>query len=615
MSESESPIIGIDLGTTNSVVAVLSEGKVQVLREDGEELLPSVVGLTADGKLTVGRAAKNQLAAFPDKTIASVKRRMGEAVKLPMGDQSFTPQEISAIILRRLRQRAEQALGCEVTRAVITVPAFFDENQRQATREAGQLAGLTVERIINEPTAASLVYHAGSPERRHLIVYDLGGGTFDVSIVRMEQGVVEVLSSKGDTRLGGDDFDQLLARHVADEFHNQHGIDLMENPTTRWRLMQSCERAKCELSTSSSVRVSEEFIATVNDRPVNLDVEVDREQYEELISTLVERTIKCVDEAIRDSGLVTGQLDELVLVGGSTRTPIIQRRLREEFQREPLWSVNPDLAVALGAATQAAMQSGHSIGPVLIDVATHTLGIAALAVEGFSSKLVFSPIIHRNSPLPAKYEDRFETVSPDQSKAIIEVYQGESRDLSHNRAIGRFMLQGLNESEDSDGQVLVRFNLTLDGTLNVTATERSSGISKSLKIDNALTRMEESSREEAINRLGDLFTESHEFEQFAVEVGAISRDDDDQGRAGEIERGVSVGGASSEAAAGGTSPSQKLDDLIARARTIRPQLGSEDGEDVDRLLEVIAGARERNADDLLPKLEEELEDLLFYLAE
>ena len=280
----KTPIIGIDLGTTNSEVAALIDGHVQVIQEDGQAILPSVVGMTMDGKLIVGQTAKNQLAAFPDRTIVSVKRRMGQTVKLKMAGQEFAPQEISAMILRRLRERAERALGTTITRAVITVPAFFDENQRQATREAGLLAGLTVERIINEPTAASLVYHAGDMQRRHLIVYDLGGGTFDVSIVRIEEGVVEVLSSKGDTQLGGDDFDQLLTKYVADAFLSQHNYDLMSDSTTRWRLIQACERAKCELSSLSSAHVAEEFIATINGKPVSLDIVVTRHEYEELIS-------------------------------------------------------------------------------------------------------------------------------------------------------------------------------------------------------------------------------------------------------------------------------------------------------------------------------------------
>lgn len=605
MNGSNSPIVGIDLGTTNSVLAMYVNGKVQVIEIDGQSILPSVVGMTMDGKLIVGRAAKNQLAAFPDRTIASVKRRMGQAVQLKLADQEYSPQEISAAILRRLRQRAEDALGTEVTRAVITVPAFFDENQRQATREAGQLAGFTVERIINEPTAASLVYHAGHPERRHLIVYDLGGGTFDVSIVRIEDGVVEVLSSKGDTHLGGDDFDQLLTKHVADAFLTRYDYDLLSQSPTRWRLIQACERAKCELSSVSSVRIAEEFIATIDGQPTNLDVEVSRQEYEELIAPLVQRTIECVDEAIRDSGLSTSQLDELIMVGGSTRTPLVQQRLREEFRREPKWSVNPDLAVALGAATQAAMQDGHAIGPVLIDVATHTVGIEALGGSPYSPELQFCPILRRNSPLPAKYEEVFRTVTMEQSAADIHVYQGESSQLNRNRSIGRFLLEGLNEAEDANGVILVRFELTLDGILKVTAMERQTGLSKTLKIDNALTQMGNQQGQGSEDRLKSLFEKSDEMSQSSADK--IDMDDEESLARSEWQTNVRVDEPS--------MPQSKLAQLVTKARSMRALLNGDDAADVDRIIEQIEHAEQRNNEELLPELQSELDDLLFYLAE
>jgi len=615
MSQQNSPIIGIDLGTTNSVVAAVIDGRVQVIEENGEAILPSVVGLTVDGKLIVGTTAKNQLAAFPDRTIASVKRRMGQAVKLKMGEQEFTPQELSAMILRRLRTRAETKLGVEVTRAVITVPAFFDEDQRQATREAGQLAGLTVERIINEPTAASVVYHPTTSERRHVIVYDLGGGTFDVSIVRLESGVVEVLSSKGDTQLGGDDFDELLTKYVSDAFLSMHGVDLIGQSTTRWRLLQACERAKCELSFSSSVRIMEEFIATVNGQPVNLDMEVTRSEYEDLISALIERTISCVDEAIRDSGLATSQLDELILVGGSTRTPLVQQRLREEFQRDPMWSVNPDLAVALGAATQAAMQSGLRVGPVLIDVASHTLGLEVADGLGFPPSLVFCPILRRNSPLPAKYEEVFFTMSPEQAAAEVHVLQGESRQLNRNRSIGKFRLEGLNATENADGKILIRFELTLDGTLKVTAVERQSGLSKTLKIDNALSKMGEDYAVTSQARLHGMFADADGFEQFDGDtidaessnnlqtVSSGNSGNDNSGNDGTIYR--------TDASAAPLSP---LHQLVAKAKSLRPSISQDDAADIDRLLGLIDQATANGDQDLIVGLQAELDDLLFYIA-
>lgn len=592
MDATTSPLVGIDLGTTNSVVAALIDAKVQVIEEDGESLLPSVVGLGADGKLITGTPARNQLVAFPDRTVSSVKRRMGEAVHLKMGDDEFTPQEISAMILRRLRERAERRLGCAVTRAVITVPAFFDEHQRQATREAGELAGLTVERIINEPTAASLVYHAGQSGRRHLMVYDLGGGTFDCSIVRLEDGVIEVLSSKGDTKLGGDDFDQLLLRHVADQFSSHHGVDLTESAATRWRLLQACERAKRELSSVSSTRVTEEFITEVDGKPVNLDIELQRHHYEALIAPLVDRTISCVDTALSDAQLSPSQIDEMILVGGSSRTPLVQQRLREEFHHEPHWEVNPDLAVALGAATQAAIQSGGSVGPVLVDVATHTLGIEALAPAAFTADLVCVPMIHRNSPLPARYEERFSTCRPGQEMAVIRVFQGESKWPDDNCEIGEFMLDGLQRQSDADGTILVRFELTVDGTLRVTAIEKQTGLSKSLQINNALDHGSDEQREDARNRLDSMFLESDEIsDQAPAASGCVD---------GQVVQRVD-------------SAADPLAGLVSRAQQLRQSANDEDRDDIDALVERLRQAQTEQDTAAIDEITAELEDLLFYI--
>lgn len=580
-----SPVVGIDLGTTNSVVAGWVDGKVQVFEEDGTALVPSVVGIAPDGRLLVGQTAMNQLVAFPERTIASVKRRMGQAEMLALADRTHSPQEISAIILRTLKERAERALGCPVTRAVITVPAFFDELQRSATREAGELAGLTVERIINEPTAASLVYHAGSDEQRQIMVYDLGGGTFDVSIVRSEGGVVEVLASKGDTSLGGDDFDERLARLVADRFLEEHGVDLMDDSRSRWRLLTACERAKRELSTATTARIAEEFIATVGEREVSLDVEIDRHDYEKLIADLVDRTVSCADDALRDSGLTLAQIDELILVGGSTRTPLVQERLRAEYAREPKWSVDPDVAVALGAATQAASIAGRQVGPVLVDVATHTLGVAAVEGEGyFNEELVFVPILRRNSPLPARYEDDFSTHHEGQEKVQICIYQGESPILDENVELGEFFLEGLNASDGCDGRIVVRFELSVDGTLAVTAIERRTGISQKLAINNALSEMKRQATTTAAERLADL-------EGFATTSEIVEIDE-------------------SEVPAD-TTRQQKT---VSRALQMLPTLGEEDAADVERLLTQIDEAKASGDMGAVDGAVAELDDLLFYIA-
>ncbi|WP_459557388.1 Hsp70 family protein [Lacunimicrobium album] len=415
------------------------------------------------------------------------------------------------MILRRLRENASHAIGQSITRAVITVPAFFDENQRQATREAAELAGLTAERIINEPTAATLVYHAGTQDRKQIAVYDFGGGTFDVSIVRMEAGITEVLSSRGDVRLGGDDLDQVLLDHIAEQFLSEHGIDLRENATSRYRLSLACEQAKRRLSFDETVRIEEEFITEKAGQPLHLTATVTRSEFEELIEPFIERTIDCLDAALREAGMTVHQMDDLVLVGGSTRIPLVEKRLREEFQREPSRAVDSDLAVALGAAVQAAMIEGRHVGPVLVDVTGHTLGIEACVGMTFSGpQMVFSPIIHRNTPLPARYEHAYSTMFDGQKAVEIHVLQGEHPEVHRNRSIGKFRLD-LEGADKERSKITVRFELTLDGTLKVTATQTATGLSRQLEIDNALSHFQADERSRAQARLEEMFDESDEF--------------------------------------------------------------------------------------------------------
>ena len=606
MSTAEGPIVGIDLGTTNSVVAAIVEGKPQVLEEDGEKILPSVVGFNPEGQLITGVVARNQLAAFPDRTIASIKRRMGTMDPISLGDQTFTPPEISAMILRRLRDRASRALGQPVTRAVITVPAFFDENQRQATREAGELAGLKVERIINEPTAATLVYHAGEQDQKHILVYDFGGGTFDVSIVRMEAGVVEVLSSKGDTHLGGDDLDQTLLDYVADQFLEDHDVDLRENATTRYRLLQACEQAKRHLSHEEHVEIAEEFIAEKDGQPLNLTTTITRQEFEEMIEPFVERTINSVDDALRDAGLTIHQIADLVLVGGSTRIPLVEERLRDEFQREPSRAVDPDLAVALGAAVQAAMIEGQSVGPVLVDVTPHTLGIEVCEGMSFAGPhLVFSPIIHRNSPLPARYEEAYSKMFDDQEEAEIHVLQGEHAEVHRNRSIGKFLLD-LEAGGGNRSKIVVRFDLTLDGTLKVTATQAATGISRELTIDNALSQFQADERERAEARLGAMFDASDEI-----------LDDEDL----PSPRQWAAQAAKSRVADAGTKRDSSDDEakfpeavaLIKKAESLKSSVEAEDARDIESLCENLHQAMADEDHSAVASLCVELDDILFYV--
>jgi molecular chaperone DnaK len=602
MADNHGPIVGIDLGTTNSVVAVVVDGQPRVLDEAGEKLLPSIVGINQQGQLITGLVARNQLAAFPNHTVASIKRRMGHMDPVPLGDQTFTPPEISAMILRRLRDRASRALGQPVNRAVITVPAFFDENQRQATREAGTLAGLSVERIINEPTAATLVYHVGSHDRKHIAVYDFGGGTFDVSIVRMEAGVIEVLASKGDTQLGGDDLDQALMNRVADQFQAKHGLDLRQNAQSRYRLLLASEQAKRRLSIDETVQITEAFIGQEAGEALHVSATVTRREFEELIEPFVARTIQNVDDALRDAGLTIHQIDDLVLVGGSTRIPMVEQRLRDEFLREPSRAVDPDLAVALGAAVQAAMIDGQSVGPVLVDVTGHTLGIEVCDGMSFAGPhLTFSPIIHRNSPLPARYECAYGKMYDDQERAEIHVLQGEWAEVHRNRSIGKFLLN-LESGGGERNKIVVRFDLNLDGTLKVTATQPATGLTKDMVIDNALSQFQAGERDRASARLESMFNASEELM--------------DEDELPTTEEWFSPGSERQVARDDESLPARFAEThlLLKKAEALLSSVEAEDARDIESLCEDLKKAIANDDLAAVTSLTEELDDILFYVG-
>jgi molecular chaperone DnaK len=497
-------IIGIDLGTTNSEVAIVEDGRPRVIPVDGDPILPSVVGLSDDGKLLVGKPARNQYVLAPDRTIKSIKRKMGQDVKVAIGDQQFRPQEISAMILRRLKEAAEKDLGKPVTRAVITVPAYFNDSQRQATREAGQLAGLEVVRILNEPTAAALTYSPDPSGSEKILVYDLGGGTFDVSVVSAEGGVFEVLSSHGDTQLGGDDFDELLLNKVADEFQQMYGVDLRQNRTSRARLLRAVENAKKQLSDYAFAKIEEEFIAEKDGVPLHLSQEIGRSDFESLIAPLLTRTMECVQKALDYARLTASQIKQVVLVGGSTRTPMIGRLLEERLGQPAHREVHPDLCVAMGAAIQAAIVAGQNVGAVLVDITPHSMGIKSLEIpESFSMHLnefKFAPIISRNTPLPASRSEMFCTVSDYQPTVEIDVYQGESGDVRRNHRVGRFLVEGL-ARVPAGNQIVVQMDLTLDGTLKVSAREKATGMVKQITIENAMARFALEERDAAQQRL------------------------------------------------------------------------------------------------------------------
>jgi molecular chaperone DnaK len=595
-------IVGIDLGTTNSEIAYIRDDQPYVIPDEtGDTILPSVVGLSEDGRLLVGHAARNQWLLAPERSVKSIKRRMGEETTVSLGDQMYAPQEISAMILRTLRERAERHLNTAVTKAVITVPAYFNDAQRQATREAGELAGLEVVRIINEPTAASLTYDTNQWDLKRLLVYDLGGGTFDVSIVQIQEGVVEVLSSHGDTQLGGDDFDALLAEHMMQHFEREQQFDLRDVPAARARVLRAAEEAKKQLSVAPFANIQEEYIAERDGTPLHLTLEIARHEFDALVRPLLDKTITCVGQALDDAKLNPSQLDRVLLVGGSTRSPIVTEMLEERLHQPAHQEVDPDLCVALGAAVQAAIISGQDIGPVLVDITPHSLGIRCLGtVDGLFSDSVFSRIITRNSPLPISRSEVYQTVVDHQETVDIEVYQGEHDDARMNTLVGEFMVQGL-AAVPAGNEVLVHMNLTLDGILQVTATEKQTGLQRQVRIENALTRFQHEARGEAQRRLEALF-----------------RDDDDS-VFDTASRSIDASEPTAPPAAPDQAPMQRAmiqaQALIEKAERLLPQVDDAGKSDMESLVTQLRDAI--NARDLsdIEARSDELSDMLFYMED
>ncbi len=608
-------IVGIDLGTTNSEIAILENGQPRVLCEDGDPILPSIVGIAEDGRLLVGRAARNQWVLAPDRTIKSIKRKMGQDLKVPLGEQQFTPQEISAMILRALKSRAERELGVEVKKAVITVPAYFNDSQRQATREAGTLAGLEVVRIINEPTAAALTYNPDQSKAERILVYDLGGGTFDVSIVHTEGGVVEVLSSHGDTQLGGDDFDELFLDSVAEDFLESYEIDLRDNRVTRARLLRAVEEAKKRLSDHAFTRIDEEFIAEKDGVPLHLSVEVSREEFELLIRPQIDRTMECLQKALDDAGIVAAQIDRVVLVGGSTRTQLIGRLLEERLGQPAHREINPDLCVALGAAVQGAIIAGENVGAVLVDITPHSLGIKCLEyTDDFglrANEHKFAPILKRNAPLPASRSEVFCTVSDHQPVVDIEVFQGESPDVRRNHRVGKFMIEGL-AKVPAGNQLVVQLDLTLDGILKVSAREKATGLVKQITIDNAMARYAVSERAGAQARLNRMWADLESLMPGVASAEPEEAFDESTTRLPEGAIGLTP--EVSEPREGQREAVQARA-LLEKADRVRAKASTEDQEELERLAGKV---RDTLADSRWPELQtacNDLSDVLFYLED
>ncbi|MCW3099316.1 MAG: heat-shock protein Hsp70 [Chthonomonadaceae bacterium] len=565
------PIIGIDLGTTFSAVGFVRDGIPGILANGSERIVPSVVGFTPSGQLVVGTPAVNQYVLYPEHTVRSIKRKMGTEATVCLNNRDYTPTEISALILREMKRIAEAKLGEPVERAVITVPAYFSDAARQATREAGEIAGLTVERIINEPTAAALAYGLDrvDDEQQMIAVYDLGGGTFDVSIVELNQGVLEVRASHGDTHLGGDDFDEMLLDYVSDWFLDEHGLDPREDRKARARLLRAAEGVKIALSSQPFARIREEYLLEKDHHPLHVDLEIDRATFEGLISERLADTLTSFDRALTDAGLTVSDLDKVLFVGGSTRIPLVWTMVAEHTGLEPLSAINPDEAVALGAGVQAAIIAGEPLDAILVDVTPHSLGIAVADVEfGEIVPDRYGVIIHRNTTLPTTQSKVFWAVHPAQRAIQVKVYQGEAPIASSNSLLGEFLFDDLKpEAPGEPPRITVQFDLDVSGILNVSAVDRGSAAVRQTTLHAAHIRLSPSAKEASARYLADL---------------ELAEEDDDP--------------------------------LLARARRLLEHRRN-DNVDLARIVVSLEAARREGRDDEAEQLHEQLLDTLYELED
>jgi molecular chaperone DnaK len=616
-------VVGIDLGTTNSEVAAFVDGRVRVLGPTASKILPSCVGIAPTGELLVGESALNQQRIYPERTVRSIKRKMGSAETVMIAGKGFSPQEISALVLKELAEWAGRELGGQVERAVITVPAYFSDAQRNATREAGMLAGLEVLRILNEPTAASLAYGFADGARHTVMVYDLGGGTFDVSIVTIEGDVTEVLSSHGNNRLGGDDFDDLLSARLEREFREKHGIELGEaDRAARARLWWAAETAKKQLSFEPYARVREEALVVRNGKPLHLDVELSRDEYEGMIRPLVDSTLDSVSKALDDAGKRAGELDAILLVGGSTRTPLVARLLRERTGLEARQDVHPDLSVALGAGVLASRLAGRDVERVLVDVSPYSFGPSYLGERGgVPYPHCYHPLIRRNTPLPVTRTESYYTSFSNQTRVDIQIFQGDDEDALNNLLVGDFHVEGLSRV-DGPNEVLCRMSLDVDGILHVSAIEKRTGKSKQITIANALRAKSDAEIATSRRRLEDLFTtrapgefevsafededETEEIEPLRVEDTSLET----------TEATIEVQHTNGKAIpidAGWAALRHQAVDLLGRSRALLARMHKDDQDEAMNLQSAIESAVTRHDSRALNEAMRSLRELLFFV--